>query len=337
MIELTVVSADHPWRKFMVDVLKSGEVTGKKGKPVEFTYNFMNAAVNPGVTPDSLVASEANQKHVIITHPGLGNLAEALREKEFSVFGGGAIADAIQNNPDFATLQAVKQRLLITGDSGGEDFVLCSTAEGLVGEWIPIENHIGLIPGLVKTREGVTLKKPVKPVKHRKEVHEKLEALCKSWDYRGFLFISDLGDGTLGYLRTFGPEAFLPAFCHAMKTGALKFFMKANGSRNCIPKFGMHCPTTAIKATLPPYPYNRCPWVKDPTEKEITERCLNMGGVGAQFVDAESGVIWMNVDENMKSTGAEVAILLYHLPNELPELLGKIDPSGRLQYKKIGK
>lgn len=342
MTELTVVSGDLPWRDFMVDQLNKGEVIGEKGEPVEIKVNFMNTQKNPELTAQSLFESEAKKKCAIITHYGVGPLAEAMRERGFSVFGGGAIADAVQNSPSYATLQAVKQRLLITGESGGEDFVLCSTSEGLVKEWLPVTYLEGLIPGLVKTHEGMTIHKPIKPTdKHRKVIHEKIEKMCEAWDYQGFIFISDLGDGALGYFRTFGPESFLPAFMHFMKDGALKFFMKAMNSRKCISSYKGHAPATSLKATLPPYPYNRCPWVKDPEERAITERCLNQGGVGAQFQelkydDGNTGVVWMGVDDKMKSTGAEVAILLFQDKTQLFGLLNEIDPSHRLQHKDIG-
>lgn len=311
MMEISVVSLDAPWREFIctellkVPPFENGE---DGGKHLDAQFLGKNTTLRPSHILEN--TSGAVKRAALFTHPGCGALAESFREAGVSIINGGELADAIHFSSDFATLQAAKHRFFVAPAEEGEskNVVLVRTRRGIVPVWLEYIEHRGLLPTLIQTQEGITLQTSV----IRDEVLErKIESLCRSLGYIGFLFLEGKwhnGEFSVERISPYGPEAFWPAFFSGYVGNISKFFFKLENSRKLMSKLEFR-DTTTLRGSLAPYPYHSTPWVENDEERKFVELQLARGALGHQMNPHLGGVTWLDVNENYITTGPEVCFI----------------------------
>lgn len=334
MTELVTMGLNLPWMSFLQDELKAGmeELGGSfTGDVGEITEKYK---------PQAFLSSASTKKVALVTHPGMGELAEYLIENGVSVLNGGKLADAAHFNPEFVTIQAAKHRLLVSGNprTFSKGYVLVATGRGIIDQWMEYIPHAGLVRGLAPSEEGITLRKSEV---FDDSVTRKIEAMAQGWGYCGFLFVTgneEDGQFWVDSISPFGPQAFWPALCRAFEGNLLKFVLKIEKSRHKIKEFSL-IPTTVLKLSLPPYPYHVTPWVDNEAERRLVENWLRIGSVGIQLTppENESSVVWRDVNKELLTTGPEVAYacVLEGDIAEVGNIAKQIGGDTPLQYKGV--
>lgn len=333
MTELVLLSLQQPWMKFILeDLKKSDPLPGDGGEDLQISLG----EITEKYKPQEFLASVSDKKIALVTHPGMGELAEFMGERGVSIINGGKLADAAHENPEFVTLQAAKHRFLVSGDAGDETkgYVLCVTSRGILDQWLEYDLHRGLAPGLQPTDEGITLRISEE---FDENVTRKIERMVSGWGFLGFLFVTMSKEGEelwIHKITPFGPPSFWPAFCKGFEGNLLKFFLKMEKSRKRISKFSF-VPTTVLKLSLPPYPYHSTPWVDKPEERKLVENWLRLGSVGVPLKEPEGEIVWLNVNEELVTTGPEVAFVCVHEGDlkEVARIARDCSDEHFLQYK----
>lgn len=344
MTTLTIVSPAAQWHSFMVDRLSEEQPFDiPEGGENKFRVQMLPES---GAVSEIVEAAKADKQVALFTHGGMGQLADYLQTNGVSILNGSSLADGMQTNADFVTLQAAKARFFVApvpGDDKRSNFVVLRTKRGVVSTWLSYEEHTKLHNSCgVYTSEGITLQ--VSP--HRFEnVERNLEAMCRNLGYKGFLFVSGVVEGdelNIESIKPYGPEAFWPAFFAGFTGNITKFFFKMENSRSLMPAISFsEEPITCLKASFPPYPYHKAHWIEDPKERAFVEEKMS-GAILGETLDnivSDSSVVWLGTTD-MAADGLNkvpISVEVAYISNTKPEAI-KFDAARiniNLQVKEI--